>query len=445
MCLSLLYIHFYEEQIQRAAGVTPPYPKPDFRKDLFLILGELHEQVEPVPAARPKWLNVPERGLYTGIAVLGAIGSGKTRGLSLPAMRQLFGYEAQDSAKKLSGIVLEVKGDLCRHLRRILKEFRREEDYIDVSLDSDIRYNPLNNNLDPYAQAFNIASIITSIWGKGKEPFWQQSYTDLVRYVIVLHRIQSAYVTLVHIFRTVISSGQLEKLLGETSLRFSGSAYLAVSQEDFAAYSKQLMQFGFSRDGTSDRYIAEHSQQLEAFLEEDTHISAMVYSPKRLSDDQQRSHSGNESSEGSVSQLGNFVWGAASLRPASSHRVVEQDWSATSKGSLWLGTHAMILTCSFLNCTWHSCIFTTASLTQYGRRVQWQPKSSTTVRSSFVGIISGSCCTNSSHSPSAMTLSPSCCSRARKFADSRTGHSFRLNSPTGLTALDTLRFGASTT
>src|SRR5260370_40705844 len=46
----------------------------------------------------------------------------------------------------------------------------------------------------------------------------------------------------------------------------------------------------------------------------------------QLSDDQQRSHPGNESSEGSVSQLGNFVWGPASLRPASSHGVVEQDW-----------------------------------------------------------------------------------------------------------------------
>jgi hypothetical protein len=77
----------------------------------------------------------------------------------------------------------------------------------------------LNNDLDPYAQAFNIASIITSIWGKGKEPFWQQSYTDLVRYLIVLHQVKSGFVTLVDIFRTVISSGQMENLLGETNCR----------------------------------------------------------------------------------------------------------------------------------------------------------------------------------------------------------------------------------
>jgi hypothetical protein len=66
-------------------------------------------------------------------------------------------------------------------------------EYVDVSLDGDIRYNPLNSDADAYAQAFNIASVIVAIWGKGKEPFWQQSYTDLVRYVIMLHRTRDGY------------------------------------------------------------------------------------------------------------------------------------------------------------------------------------------------------------------------------------------------------------
>ena len=88
---------------------------------------------------------------------------------------------------------------------------RTGEDYVEVSLTGNIRYNPLNNDSDPYAQAFNIASVIIAIWGKGKEPFWQQSYTDLVRYVIMLHRVRDGYVTMLDIFRTVISAGTLER------------------------------------------------------------------------------------------------------------------------------------------------------------------------------------------------------------------------------------------
>jgi len=280
MCLSLVYIHFYEEETAQPPGNLPEYPEPQYRHELSLIFGELHHQLEAAPAAHPQWLSIPEKGLYTGVAALGAIGSGKTRGLILPAMHQLFGYRAHDPEKKLSGIVLEVKGDLCRHLARILKRYGREQDYVDVSLDSNIRYNPLNNSLDPYAQAFNIASIITSIWGKGKEPFWQQSYTDLVRYVIVLHRVQSGYVTLVDVFRTVISSGRLEELLAETSCRVGKTGYIAVPKEDYTLHSKLLAEFGFTLHRGSDQYVAEYSGDLETFLHEETPISATVYLPR---------------------------------------------------------------------------------------------------------------------------------------------------------------------
>ena len=44
--------------------------------------------------------------------------------------------------------MLEVKGDFCRQVRDILKRHGREADYVEVSLDSPYRYNPLHNDLD---------------------------------------------------------------------------------------------------------------------------------------------------------------------------------------------------------------------------------------------------------------------------------------------------------
>ena len=46
---------------------------------------------------------------------------------------EFFAYEAAEPERKLSSIVLEVKGNLCRQLLRILKWCGREEDYIKVS------------------------------------------------------------------------------------------------------------------------------------------------------------------------------------------------------------------------------------------------------------------------------------------------------------------------
>jgi len=280
MGFSLLYVHLYKSELELNPGSLPPYPDPRRRNELSLILGEVHSRLTPKAAALPSWLNIPERGLYTGIASFGSIGSGKTYGLILPAMRQLFAYKADDPERKLSGIVLEVKGDLCRQLQRILKWCGRDEDYIEVSLYGNIRYNPLNNSLDPYAQAFNIASIITSIWGKGKEPFWQQSYTDLVRYVILLHRIRDGYVTLVDIFQTVISAGRLEQMLVEVGSQFSTTSYIGVDKQDYLSEEEQLAPLGFTWNPKANLYIAKWDERLETALTEQTSIEFLIFTRK---------------------------------------------------------------------------------------------------------------------------------------------------------------------
>ena len=278
MLLSLLYVHTYRRELEQVAGLLPTYPSVASRQELSLVVGELHHERRDEASKNPSWLTIPELGLYTGIAAIGSIGSGKTQALILPAMRQLFGYRAQDAQRKLSGIVLEVKGDLCRQLRGILAGCGREADYIEVSLTGPMRYNPLNNSLDPYAQAFNIASIITSIWGKGKEPFWQQSYTDLVRYVILLHRVRDGYVTLVDVFRTVISQGKLESLLIEVGARSSRAQWIVVEARDYATSSPVLSALDFQQISRDGPLVAPWSEEAEQAIVSQTDAEFGIYS-----------------------------------------------------------------------------------------------------------------------------------------------------------------------
>lgn len=275
---SFAYIHFYEPKPDQLAGTLPSYPNPRYRTELFLIPGEVHRQLKPEPSPYPYWLFIPERGLYTGLCIIGAIGSGKTQAVILPAMRQLFAYRAEDPERRLSGIVLEVKGDLCRQVRNILMECGRAEDYVEVSLTGNVRYNPLNNDSDAYAQAFNIASVITAIWGKGKEPFWQQSYTDLVRYVIMLHRVRDNYVTLLDIFRSVISSGSLEEMLIETGGRFIPASFVGVNKADYIKHELLLTPFRFAWNDKLGQYLASFSDELQTALIEKTDLAASLYS-----------------------------------------------------------------------------------------------------------------------------------------------------------------------
>jgi TraM recognition site of TraD and TraG len=180
-------------------------------------------------------------------------------------------------------VVLEVKGDLCRQVRAILTGCGRAEDYVEVSLTGNVRYNPLNNDSDAYALAFNIASVITAIWGKGKEPFWQQSYTDLVRYVIMLHRVRDGYVTMLDIFRTVISSGTLEEMVTQTGRRFTAALFVGLGKADYLKYESTLVPFSFAWSNKNSLYIARWTEELETALVRHTSITASLYR-RRLGD-----------------------------------------------------------------------------------------------------------------------------------------------------------------
>ena len=85
--------------------VDPTDPAP------AIVVGEVHHPVAVREVASPQWLVVPEPGLYTGILICGAIGSGKTSACMRPSARQLLGWQAQDPERRIAGLVLELKGD----------------------------------------------------------------------------------------------------------------------------------------------------------------------------------------------------------------------------------------------------------------------------------------------------------------------------------------------
>ena len=196
-------------------GRLPRYPDPRKRNELYLTVGEVHNPRKPGPSETPRWLTIPERGLFTGIAIFGAVGTGKTSCCMYPFAEQILAYRAADKEKRIGGLILEVKGDFCRKVKGILDRHQRSEDYIEISLDSEYRYNPLHNDLDAYALAFSIASLLNNLFGRGKEPFWQQAYTNLVKFIILLHKVAYDYVTLFDVYQCAISPTILEERIHE--------------------------------------------------------------------------------------------------------------------------------------------------------------------------------------------------------------------------------------
>ena len=184
----------------------PPWPLDPKQKAPAIVIGEVHHPVEAREIFSPSWLTIPERGLYTGVAIFGAVGSGKTSACMNPFARQLLGWQAGNPHMRAAALVLEVKGDFCHDIRQILVEAGRGQDYIELGMDAPAQWNPLSAWwLDSYSLAYTVSSLLNQLFGKGKEPFWQQAYTNLVRWIIELHRVfPERWVTLQQVYRCAI-------------------------------------------------------------------------------------------------------------------------------------------------------------------------------------------------------------------------------------------------
>ena len=263
---SLGYIFLSRTNKSAGDAKLPSYPVPADREQLFLVVGEQHHPRRPEPVENPRWLTIPDRGLFTGVAIFGAIGTGKTSGCMYPFAEQILSYRANDQDRRIGGFILEVKGDFCRKVRSILASAGREQDFVEVSLEGEFRYNPLYNDLDAYALAFGIASLLTNLYGKGKDPFWQQAYVNLVKFLILLHKILYDYVTLHDVYACAINPALVEEKIREGEALFE-QRHLLITHDDFIG-DDGLEHFPFDLDPDAQRMKAVFSDDLERYLKD---------------------------------------------------------------------------------------------------------------------------------------------------------------------------------
>ena len=181
--------------------------------------------------------------------------------------------------------MLEVKGDFCHDVRSILDGAGRGDDYLEIGMGGVWKWNPLSAWwLDSYSLAYTVASLLNQLFGKGKEPFWQQAYTNLVRWIIELHRVlPEQWVTLQQVYQCAIDPDlftakikQAEKWSAELN---TGEVFIP-----FEAWSKRTVEVGewqwdAVRGESGKEMRAEWSPELEQKLKKLTIQPRIVWEP----------------------------------------------------------------------------------------------------------------------------------------------------------------------
>ena len=234
-------------------GRLPGWPLRPTDDGPGIVIGEVHHPVEAREIFNPSWLTIPERGLYTGVAIFGAVGSGKTSACMHPFAQQILSWQAQDSQRRAAALVLEVKGDFCHDIRRILAGAGREKDYIELGMNGAWQWNPLSAGwLDSYSLAYTVSSLLNQLFGKGKEPFWQQAYTNLVRWIIELYRVfPGKWVTLQDVYHCAIDAELFAAKIkqAEAFAEEVCKGTLTITQNDLLEHSTALEQWAWQSCG----------------------------------------------------------------------------------------------------------------------------------------------------------------------------------------------------
>ena len=235
----------------RRRGKLPKWPTSPNDDAPSLVIGETHHPTVARESDRPSWLVVPEKGLYTGVLVVGAVGTGKTTACMYPFAKQLLSWRADDPRRRAGALVLEVKGDFCHQVRSILDDAGRGDDYLEIGLGGSWQWNPLDDALlDSYSAAYGVASLINQLFGKSGEPFWQQAYTNLVRWIIEVHRLlPGGWVTLRDIYRCTVDAELLGRRIGEARELADRLRPLraVISHEDMIAHPRALEEWTWER------------------------------------------------------------------------------------------------------------------------------------------------------------------------------------------------------
>ena len=261
----------------RGRSLSPLGKLPEWPLDLGgtgpgIVIGEKHHPVECREIFNPSWLVIPERGLYTGVAIFGAVGSGKTSACMHPFASQLLGWQAGNPQRRAAALVLEVKGDFCHDIRRILAGAGRESDYVELGMEGGWQWNPLSAWwLDSYSLAYTVSSLLNQLFGKGKEPFWQQAYTNLVRWIIELHRVlPERWVTLQDVYHCAIDPELFAAKIRQAEL-FShdlNTGTVSVSVRVFEKHDKDLSKWTWTTGAEPGRRQAKSSVALQEKLTE---------------------------------------------------------------------------------------------------------------------------------------------------------------------------------
>ena len=177
------------------------------KNNLNFFVGNNYNSKEPI--------YLSEKSLFQNILITGTIGTGKTSSAMYPFTKQLIEFSALDAENKIGMLILDVKGNYYLKVSEFVKNAKRENDLIIISVGGKYKYNPLHKpNLKASVLANRLKTILLLFSPNNSESYWLDKVEQVLTECIKLCRLyNNDYVTFEEIHKLISENNYyLEKI-----------------------------------------------------------------------------------------------------------------------------------------------------------------------------------------------------------------------------------------
>ncbi len=182
-----------------------------------------------------------------------------------PLTEQLIKYNFLNPNKKISMLILDVKGNYYNQVYNYLEKYNMQNDLITIELNSNIKYNPLHKpNLNPAILSNRLKTILTLFSENNSESYWLDKAEQIITECIKLCRLYNdGYVTFLEIHKLITYPNYYKEKIEKLRELFTSSK---LSQKD-------IYELNSSLDFFEKEYFSLDSRTLAILKSEITRIT----------------------------------------------------------------------------------------------------------------------------------------------------------------------------
>ena len=196
---NIIYLNYLYNKISKV------FSKRRIKKEKFIIKSNKINLLIGNDEETGKNIYIQESGLYQNFLITGTIGTGKTSSAMYPFTEQILKYNSLNPDKKIGTLILDVKGNYYKQVKKYTQKYNLQNDLIVLELGGKYKYNPLHKpGLKPAILANRLKLILELFSENNSESYWLDESEKVLTEAIKLCRIyNSGYVTFEEIHKIV--------------------------------------------------------------------------------------------------------------------------------------------------------------------------------------------------------------------------------------------------